>query len=70
MTGRTYALPLSPGKVFPQIPLGGFQSEAELAKLLAVQVIQSFDVAPGPGSGVYAFARGSVQRNLYRIPLP
>ncbi|MGA3325148.1 MAG: protein kinase [Terriglobia bacterium] len=68
--GRTYALPLSPGKVFPQIPPGGFQSVAELANLPGVRVIQSFDVAPGPGSGVYAFALGSEQRNLYRVPLP
>lgn len=69
-TGRTYALPLPRGKIFPQIPPEGFQSEEKLALMPGVQVIHSFDVAAGPESGVYAFVRGSVQRNLYRISLP
>jgi eukaryotic-like serine/threonine-protein kinase len=67
--GRTYAVPLPPGRVFPQIPPGGLRSQAELAKMPGAHVIDAFDVAPGLG-GVYAFARESVQRNLYRIPLP
>jgi serine/threonine protein kinase len=69
-TGRSYAVPLPFGQVWPHIPPSGFQSEAELAKLPGVRVIDAYDVAPGPSPEVYAFARGSVQRNLYRIPLP
>jgi len=68
--GRTYAVPVLPGRAFPPIPPGGFRSEAEIAKLPGARVIDAFDVAPGPTPEVYAFSRGSVQRNLYRIPLP
>ena len=68
--GRTYVVPLSPGRMFPRIPAGGFQSAADLAKIPGVKVIDAYDVAPGPTPGVYAFSRASVQRNLYRIPIP
>jgi Tol biopolymer transport system component len=67
--GHTYAVPLRPGKVFPQIPPGGFQSEEQIANLPGVRLIESVDVAPGPTPETYAFARQTVQRNLYRIPL-
>jgi hypothetical protein len=67
--GRTYAIPLLPGRAFPEIPAGGFQSEAEIAKLPGARRIDAYDVALGPSPEVYAFARGTVQRNLYRIPL-
>ena len=63
-------IPLSSGQTFPPIPSGGFQSDAEIAKLPGVKVIDAYDVAPGPTSGVYAYSRQAVQRNLYRIPVP
>ena len=65
-----YAIPLSGGRAFPKIPAGGFQSEAEIAKLPGARRIDAIDVALGPRPEVYAFARETVQRNLYRIPLP
>ena len=68
-SGRTYAIPLSSGRAFPQIPAGGFRSEAEITKLPGTRVIDTYDVALGPMPGVYAFTRVTVQRNLYRIPL-
>ena len=69
-TGKTYVMPLPPGRALPEIPAGGFRSEAELARLPGVRVIDSPDVAPGPTPEVYAFSRETVQRNLYRIPVP
>lgn len=66
--GVTYAIPLPPGRMFPEIPRGGFQSEADLAKLPGTRVIEAF-AAPGPTSETYAYSREAVQRNLYRIPL-
>jgi hypothetical protein len=69
-TGRTYALPLPPGKMFPAIPAGGFHSEAEIAALSVGSPIESADLAPGPTSNVYAFSRQTAQRNLYLIPVP
>jgi len=70
VTGRTYVIPLPPGRIFPDLPAGGFKSQAELAKVPGVRVVPVYDVAPGPTPDVYAFSRESVQRNLYRIPVP
>jgi Tol biopolymer transport system component len=69
-SGRTYVVPLRSGKNFPPIPPGGFQSDDEIAKLPGVRTVDSIDVAPGPTPEIYAFTRQTVQRNLYRIPLP
>ncbi|HWU37974.1 MAG TPA: hypothetical protein VN203_10045, partial [Candidatus Acidoferrum sp.] len=68
--GRSYAIPLPAGQAFPKIPARGFESEAEIAKLPGARRIDAYDVALGPRPEVYAFARETVQRNLYRIPLP
>ncbi|MDQ6700839.1 MAG: hypothetical protein M3Z36_11735, partial [Acidobacteriota bacterium] len=70
VTGKTYIVPLPPGQMFPTMPAGGFQSAADLAKLPGVRIIDAFDAAPGPTPDVYAFSRATVQRNLYRIPIP
>jgi eukaryotic-like serine/threonine-protein kinase len=68
--GQTYVLPLPLGRTLPEIPAGGFQSEDEIAKLPGVRIIANPDVAPGPTPELYAFSRETVQRNLYRIPVP
>jgi serine/threonine protein kinase len=68
--GRTYVVPLAPGRVLPEIPPGGFRSEDELAKLPGVRVIDAADVTPGQTPDAYAFSRETTQRNLYRIPVP
>ncbi len=69
---NTYVLPLSPGEVLPASILRAqnFPSEAELAKLPGVQTIPVSNVVPGPTADIYAFIRETVQRNLYRIPIP
>jgi hypothetical protein len=63
-------LPLAAGRMLPVIPEGGFKSEREIASLPGVRVLDQPDVAPGPASDIYAFARETVQRNLYRISVP
>jgi serine/threonine protein kinase len=68
--GRTYVIPLRSGSLLPDIPAGGFRSEAEIARLPGVEIIPYGDVALGPTRGSYAFSRETVTRNLYRIPLP
>jgi eukaryotic-like serine/threonine-protein kinase len=70
LAGKTYVIPLAEGQAFPPIPAGGFRSEAEIAKLVGVTVIDAYDVTAGPMPNVYAYSRQSVQRNLYRITLP
>jgi serine/threonine protein kinase len=68
--GKTYVLPLPPGRALPEIPNGGFRSEAEIAALPGARLIDASDSEPSPTPGVYAFSRETVQRNLYRIPVP
>jgi Tol biopolymer transport system component len=68
--GRTYAVPLPPGKMLPAIPAEGFRTEAQIAALPGARRIESFDLTPGPSPGMYAFARETLLRNLYRIPIP
>jgi DNA-binding winged helix-turn-helix (wHTH) protein/Tol biopolymer transport system component len=68
--GQTFIVPLSPGDALPRIPPGGFHSEEEIAHLPGVRRIDISGVVPGPTPDVYAFYRGTIQRNLYRIPIP
>ncbi len=68
----TYVFPLSPGEVMPAslAHARSLLSEQDLAALPGVRTLPVGDVVPGPTAGVYAFTRETVQRNLYRIPLP
>jgi len=70
--GHTYVFPLKPGAALPALPLGGTRSEADLAKLGAIvePASKADDFAPGPTSAIYAFSQRTIQRNLYRVPLP
>jgi serine/threonine protein kinase len=67
---KTYVFPLTPGRAIPESLLQGIPSDKELVKLPGVRVIASTDVRPGRTADTYAFTRQSVQRNLYRIPVP
>ena len=67
--GQTYVVPLSPGKVLPPMPPGGFATEQDITRLPGAHLIDVTG-APGPSRDVYAFERRTVQRNLYRIPIP
>jgi eukaryotic-like serine/threonine-protein kinase len=69
-TGHTYIIPLPHGKLLPNLSPKGFHSEAEIAALPGVRVLDVADVAPGSSAETYVYSRQTVQRNLYRIPLP
>jgi serine/threonine protein kinase len=69
--GVTRVVPLPPSRALPTNPAGVVpSSDEEMGKLPGVRVIPSGDVAPGLTADVYAFTRVTVQRNLYRIPVP
>jgi hypothetical protein len=68
--GRAYIVPLPPDETLRRIPAGGFHSEQEIGRLPGARRIDSEGVVPGSSSDVYAFYRGTTQRNLYRIPIP
>jgi Tol biopolymer transport system component len=65
-----YRVPLAPGESLPPIPAGGFHSQEEIAQLPGARRIEAAGVVLGPSPDVYAFYRGTMQRNLYRIPIP
>ncbi len=67
--GKTYIVPLPPGKILPLISPEGFRSEPEISRLPGAHKIDATG-APGPNRDVYAFYRVTIQRNLYRIPIP
>ena len=67
---KAYILPLAPGHLVPESIVHGLPSEQELLKLPGVRLITAREVTPGPTADVYAFTRETVQRNLYRIPVP
>jgi eukaryotic-like serine/threonine-protein kinase len=69
---RSYVLPLATGEVFPRsmAKVSNVASDAELAKLPGVSTRPLGDVVPGPTADIYAFTQETVQRNLYRVPLP
>lgn len=68
--GKTYVLPLASGRLVPESIAHGFPSEQDVLKLPGARVIIASDVAPGPTADIYAFTRETVQRNLYRVPVP
>jgi eukaryotic-like serine/threonine-protein kinase len=67
---KAYVLPLSAGQMVPESIVDGLPSEPEILKLPGARVIPLRNVVPGPTAETYAFTRQSVQRNLYRIPVP
>src|SRR5215831_358860 len=67
--GKTYVVPLPPGRVLPRIPQGGFHSEEEIATLPGARRLD-VEARPGPSMNIYCFERHTIQRNLYRIPIP
>jgi len=67
---RTWIVPLARGQIFPQIPKEGFSSESEIGKLPGARLIDAAQAVPGQAPDMYAFVRSTIQRNLYRIPLP
>jgi hypothetical protein len=65
----TYIVPLARGQIWPPIPAGGFHSDEEIARLPGARKIDVTPLSPGPSPDIYAFYRGTTQRNLYRIPI-
>jgi hypothetical protein len=67
---QAFFVPLAPGQILPRIPPGGFRSDEEMASVPGARRIEGRLLTLGPSADVYAYYRGSTQRNLYRIPIP
>jgi len=70
--GQTYVLPWNRANPWKDLGPQGTKGESDLAKVAAVVPAagkaQSFE--PGPSSDIYAFSLRTIQRNLYRVPVP
>ena len=67
--GVSYLVPLAQGRSLPSFPAGGFK-EDDIARLPGARRIEAGTVIPVHGTDSYIFYRSTVQRNLYRIPVP
>jgi WD40 repeat protein len=68
----SYALPLKPGQMLPDFPPGGIQNESDFKNWGAIPLpdLAADDMSPGPTPHLFAYSRRTIQRNLYRVPLP
>jgi hypothetical protein len=64
-TGKTFAIPIPPGRQLPDLPDIGLGD----APLAGAQQIRLADLSPGADPATYAFTVTHWQSNLYRIPL-
>jgi hypothetical protein len=65
---RTLILPIEPGRSLPRLPANGVASPEDLTRLTISATIDSW-AYPGRDGHQYLFERGTIQRNIYRIPL-
>jgi hypothetical protein len=68
--GSTFAIPLRPKTMVPQIPRQGFRSKEQVAALPGARLVsEEPNVFPGPDPSIYAFTKVTTQRNIYRVPV-
>ncbi len=68
--GNPYTIRLKPGESLPRLPPDGLKTDAQLAALPGAQRIPQLYAFVGPRPELYAFTKVSIQRNVYRVPVP
>jgi serine/threonine protein kinase/Tol biopolymer transport system component len=70
--GQTYVLPWNSAEPWKALGPAGTKTEDEVARIAAVvpAASKAESFAPGPSPSVYAYSVRTIQRNLYRIPVP
>jgi serine/threonine protein kinase len=68
--GKVCAVPLPPGRTLPPLPPSGIGSLEDAARLPGARIIAEQRAFLGPSPSLYAFARVTTHRNIYRIPVP
>jgi len=66
----TFAVPLRAGEVLPRLPAAGIASEQDVASLQGAIRFPVPGAFSGPDPSVYAYAKATAQRNIYRVPVP
>ena len=70
--GQTYVLPWNSAEPWRALGVNGIKAEDEIAKIAEIvpAASKAETFAPGPSSNEYAYSLRTIQRNLYRVPLP
>jgi serine/threonine protein kinase/WD40 repeat protein len=66
----TYAIPLRAGQILPPLPAAGIRSAQDAAALPGAKPFPVAGAFAGPDPSVYAYAKLTAQRNIYRVPVP
>jgi serine/threonine protein kinase/WD40 repeat protein len=65
----TYAVPLRAGQILPPLPAAGIRSAEDAAALPGAKPFPVPGAFAGPDQSVYAYAKLTAQRNIYRVPV-
>jgi len=65
-----FAIPLRAGRILPPLPATGIQSKADMAALPGAKPFPVPGAFAGPNPSIYAYAKLTAQRNIYRVPVP
>ena len=65
--GRTIVLPVAPDTGLPDLPRPG-SIPFTAALIRGSRIVELTEIAPGLDPDTYAYVKGNVQRNLFRIP--
>ncbi|MGQ0639224.1 MAG: protein kinase domain-containing protein [Gemmatimonadaceae bacterium] len=68
--GTPHAIPLRPNGALPRFPAAGLKTDADVAALPGARKIPQEYAFAGPHPELYAYTKVSIQRNIYRVPLP
>ena len=63
-------VPVSAADALPPTPAEGIGMAREWMRMKGSRVVQKPEIILGPGGNTYAFIETTVNRNLYRIPIP
>jgi hypothetical protein len=53
----------------PEIPDGGIRSPEQARAIRGAQLVDGFDISPGPNPATFAYVKTTTQRNLFRMSL-
>jgi serine/threonine protein kinase len=68
--GRTFVIGLKTAGTLPRLPSGGMHSTSDVAGLALAHALDGYVYPGGDDARQYAFRRGTVRRNIYRVPVP
>ncbi|HUS07795.1 MAG TPA: hypothetical protein VMZ52_15930, partial [Bryobacteraceae bacterium] len=69
-SGKTLAIPLSPGETLPTLPAAGIRGLEDANAFPGARLIDGWAISPGPDPSVFAYVKTTMHRNLFRVPLP